>query len=102
MKKWNTLLRVLFDGEEDVKCFICTRTLRPLEWVRWYKKLLFFWMPTQYEIGFVRTLEDDPSKASVFTITVCYKCGVWAHDNPLAGEMLAKARMESVNKHGDA
>jgi hypothetical protein len=71
-------------------------------WESWWKRFVLFWMPTQYEVGFVRTLEDDPGKASVFTITVCYKCGIWAHENPAVGEALAKARLESVNKHGDA
>lgn len=101
MQKWTTSLMTLLKDEDDVKCFICTRKLRPLPFKSLVNKILFFWMPVQYEVGFVRPLEEDTSMASVFMITVCYKCGIWAHDNPVAGEMLAKARMESINKHGE-
>jgi len=100
VKKWTTLLKEWIENEDYARCFLCTRRLRPLAWKSVINGMLFSWLPRQYEVSFVRTNEGS-DEATVFAITVCRKCGDWANKNPLAGEMLANARMESIKKHGE-
>ena len=101
-------------GEDRVLCFLCTRRLMPLPFRSW-KRVFFNWLRPQFTVGFVRRSEDgEPLEtencsnpecescakgyglAVVFEITVCQPCGEWANLNPVVGEMLAKARLASI------
>jgi len=105
----------LMHGEDGVKCFLCTRVLRPMRWHRALNRVLFFWLRQQFVVGFVRNVNkgeegyiecedracncngDEPIQV-VFEITVCEPCGWYANQHPLEAELLAKARLASIQK----
>ena len=106
MPKLMSSMTSFMQGEEDVKCFICTRRLRPMRWTSVLRKVVFFFaLPKQYTVGFVRQMEEKEAggrdMASLLEITTCKKCGEWCEENPLAGEMLASARLKSLEKYGE-
>jgi hypothetical protein len=70
------------------------------------KRMLFtFILPKQYTVGFVRELDmssvSGQNLASLLEITTCKKCGEWCELHPLEGEMLANARLKSLEKYGE-
>lgn len=103
--KSSTLLQAILKGEEETRCFICCKFLRPMLFSNWLKKFLLFWMDEQYVVGLIRPLdktnEGGESLVSLLEITTCLKCANWAQEHPLEAEMLSTARLASITKHGD-
>lgn len=103
MKKLTTFILTLLKNEEDVKCFICTTQLKPMEWNSRVLKALFFWLPDQHTVGFVRPtdIKDDEGRqmVSMLEIVTCLPCGEWCREHPLEGETLAHARLNSLSNY---
>lgn len=109
MKLYKLLANLCAD-EDRVLCFLCNRRLRPVRFDHILNAIAFSWLRKQYTVGFTREVTGEQAGAcddscaedcggaatATLEVTVCLECGTWANQHPVEGEMVAKARLASI------